>query len=136
MIKSAKLGKEIVVTVVNKIGVLADISKLIADHGVNIVAVAGYADQANNAKIMLISEDSLRTLEALKKSGYSSAIEKETIILELENRPGALKDITAKLAKEGIDIKQVYGTACAHDCPATMVISTSDNAKALVAFKK
>ena len=136
MIKSANLAKEIVVTMANKIGVLADISKLIADHGINIEAVAGYAQNDNNAKIMLVTEDNLRVSDALKKSGYKSLIESEVIVVELENKTGALKYLTAKLAAEGIDIKSIYGTTCTANCPARMVLSTVNNEKALVALKK
>ncbi len=136
MIKSASLAKEIVVTVVNKIGVLADMSKLVAEHGINIEAVAGYADKDNNARIMLVTDDSLRVTDALKKSGYKSLSEAEVILVELENKTGALKYLSAKLATEGIDIKAIYGTTCTGTCPARMVLSTSDNGKALVALKK
>ncbi len=135
MIRQAQLGKEIAVTVVNKIGVLEDMSKLLAGHGINIEAVAGYAAD-NEAKIMLVTDDNLRSVDALKKSGYKSIKENEVVVIELENKPGALKNITAKLAAEGIDIKQIYGTTCSAGCPAKIVISTSDNEKALVAFKK
>lgn len=135
MLKSVELGKEIVVTVVNKIGVLADMSKLLAEHGINIEAVAGYAIE-NEAKIMLVTEDNLRTTDALRKAGYKSLRENEVVVISLENKPGALKFITAKLAAEGIDIKQIYGTACPSGCPAKIVLSTSDNEKTLVAFKK
>jgi len=136
MLKNVQLAKEIVVTVVNKIGVLADISKLIAEHGINIGAVAGYADKDNNAKIMLVTEDNLRVTDALQKSGYKSLKESEVIVVELENKTGALKYLTAKLAAEGIDIKSIYGTTCVGTCPARMVLSTSDNEKAIVALKK
>lgn len=136
MITSARLGKEIVVTLANKIGILAEMTKLIADHGVNITAVAGCADKDGLAKIMLVSEDNQRIADALKKAGYRSLIEREVIIIDLENKAGALKQLSAKLATEGIDIKQIYGTACTAGCPAKLVISTSDNDKALVAFKK
>ncbi|MDD5431887.1 MAG: ACT domain-containing protein [Candidatus Omnitrophica bacterium] len=135
MVRSAKLSKEIVVTVVNKIGILADMSKLLADHGVNIEAVAGYAVN-NEAKIMLITDDNLRSSDALKKAGYKSLVEREVLVVELENKPGALKQITAKLSGENIDIKQVYGTVCSGSCPAKIVLATSDNEKAIVAFKK
>lgn len=135
MIKSAKLSKEITVTVANKIGILANISKMMADHGLNIEAVAGYAVN-NEAKIMFVTEDNLRASDALKKSGYKSMKENEVIIVDLENKPGALRSITGVLSEEGIDIKQVYGTACASGCPAKIVLSTSDNEKALMAFKK
>lgn len=135
MIRQAQLGKEIAVTVVNKIGVLEDMSKLLAGHGINIEAVAGYAVD-NEAKIMLVTDDNLRSVDALKKSGYKSIKENEVVVIELENKAGALKNITARLAAEGIDIKQIYGTTCSAGCPAKIVISTSDNEKALVAFKK
>jgi len=134
MLKDVNLDKEIVVTVGNKIGVLADISKILADHGINIEAVAGYADNAE-AKIMLVTDDNLRSVDALKKKSYKSIVEKEIIVIELENKAGALKNIISKLASEGIDIKYIYGTACSAGCPAKIILSTSDNEKALVAFK-
>lgn len=137
MIKEARLGREIEVRVINKIGVLADMSKILAERGVNIEAVAGYAVEASKeAKIMLVADDNLRAVEALKKSGYKSVKENEVVIIDLENRAGALKLICAKLAAEDIDIKKIYGTACADSCPAKIVLSTSNNEKALVAFKK
>jgi hypothetical protein len=135
MIKQAQLGKEIVVTVVNKIGVLADISKLLAEHGINIRAVAGYALN-NEARIMLVTDDNFHAAEALKKAGYKSLKENDVVLVALENNPGALKLITGKLAGQGIDLKSVYGTACSQGCPATIVLTTSDNEKALVVLKK
>jgi len=136
MLKSAQMGKEIVVTVVNKIGVLADISKILADHGLNILAIAGYAAENNTAKIMVICDDNLRAGDALRKAGYNSNKESEVVIVSLENRTGAMKFVANKLASEGIDIKHIYGTTCPGECPARIVLSTSDNEKALVAFNK
>lgn len=136
MIKNAHLGKEIVVTVVNKIGVLADMSRILAQSGINIETVAGYALDDKTAKIMFISDDNLRAGDALKKAGYNSITEREAVIVELENKAGALKLVTERLAAAGIDIKQVYGTTCPGGCPAKMVLSTTDNAKALLVFKK
>lgn len=135
MLKNAQLGKEIVVTVVNKIGVLADMSKILADHGINIEAVAGYATASNEAKIMLVTTDNIRAVDALKKKNYTNAKENEVVIIELENKSGALKNATARLASENIDIKYIYGTTCTCGGPARIVFATTDNEKALVAFK-
>jgi len=135
MIKTAKLSKELVVTVVNKIGILADMSKIISDHGLNIEAVAGYAAD-NQAKVMIVTDDNLRAEGALRKAGYNSIKESEVIVIDLENKPGALRQITSSLAAAGIDIKQVYGTACTAGCPAKIVLSTNNNEKAFLIFKK
>ena len=129
-----KLGKELVVTMPNKVGILANISKILADHGINVEGVAGYA-QNNEAEIMIVADDTLRAKEALQKSGYKSIKENEIVIVDLVNKPGALKEIGSKLASENIDLKYVYGTACPSGCPARLVLATSDNAKAVVAMK-
>jgi len=136
MLKSVKLGKEIEVTAANKVGVLADISNLISGKGINVEAVVGYVrEDKKEADIMFLTGDNRSTMDLLAKSGYK-ARENEVIVIELENKPGALKDISAKLAQGGVDIKYIYGTTCAGTCAARMVISTSDNKKALEALKK
>ena len=135
MVKDANLGKEIVVTEKNKIGILANISKILADHGINIEGVAGYA-AGGEAQIMLVAEDNLRAADAIKKAGYKSVKENEVVVVDLINKPGALKNITAKLVSGGIDIKYAYGTVCSGECPAKLVLSTSNNEKAVVLFKE
>jgi hypothetical protein len=134
MLKSAQLGKEIVVMVMNKIGVLADISEILADHGINILAVSGYAIN-NDATIMVVTEDNLRALDALKTAGYKGAKENTVIVLGLENEAGALSTVITKLASENIDIRYIYGTTCPDACPSRVILSTNNDEKALVAFK-
>ena len=134
MIKGVNLAKEIVVTEKNKVGILANISKILADAGINIQGVAGYAAD-NEAKIMLVTEDNLRAVDAIKNGGYKAVKESEVVIAELINKPGALKSFTTKLAAGGIDIRYIYGTICSTGCPGRLVLSTSDNEKAVALFK-
>lgn len=135
MVKSVQISKEIKVSVANKIGVLADISKIIAEHGINIEAIAGYRNNGE-AQIMLVTDDNLKAKDALVKARYNNAKESPVIMLELENKTGAMKNIAAKLAAENIDINYIYGTTCPGSCPARLVLSTSNDEKALVAFKR
>lgn len=137
MLKNANLGKEVSITIVNKIGILADMSKILTDQGINIEAVAGYAkDNQKEAEIIFVTDDNFRAVDALRNSGYQSTKEREVIIIELENKPGALKNITTQLAQNNIDIKYIYGTTCPAGCPARIVLSTSDNEKTLAVFNK
>jgi len=134
MIKGAGFGKEIVVTSQNKIGLLDKISKLVANSAINIHGVAGYA-MDGEAKITMVTSDFTRAKEALQAAGFSVS-ESDVIVLELENKMGALKIVTEKLAAENIDIRYIYGTVCLGSCAARLILSTSDNQKALVTFKK
>lgn len=134
MIKSINLGKEIVIKVKNKVGIMADISKLLADHGINIEGVAGYV-QGGEASLMFVTDDNLRACDAIKKKGFSP-VEKEVVVVDLENKAGALKVLSGKLASVGIDINYIYGTTCLEGCPAKIVMSTTDNEKAVVEVNK
>jgi len=134
MIKDVKLAKEILVSEKNKIGMLANISKILADSGINIQGVAGYAVD-KEAKIMLVTEDNPRAVDVIKKAGYKTVKESEVIMAELVNKPGALKSFAAKLTTGGIDIKYAYGTICSAGCPGRIVLSTSDNKKAVALFE-
>ena len=134
MVIAVNLGKEIVVTTDNKVGILANISKILADHGINIEGVAGYAVE-KTAKLMFVVNDTLRAKEAIAKAGYKETRENEVIIVDLQNKPGALKAVTAKLAADSIDIRYMYGTTCPTGCPARLIFATTQNEKAVVSLK-
>jgi hypothetical protein len=108
-----------------------------ADRGINIEAVAGYEVQGTNkARIMLVVEDARRAYDALKEKGFASVEVREELLVELDNRPGALKIVTGLLASKEINIKQIYGTASPGESPVRVILATSDNQKALVTLKK
>jgi len=135
MIRAVKVGKEILVTVGNKIGVLADICKILADHGINLEAVAGYG-QGNEAKLMLVASDALRAQDALRAKGYKDTAENNVVEVELENKTGALKAVSSKLSEAGVDIRYIYGSTCSGSCAARLIINTADNDKALLALRR
>jgi hypothetical protein len=136
MTGKVSFAKEIVISVSNKIGVLADVAGIIADHGINVAAIAGYGkSEKKEAEVLLVTSDNARAVDVLKKSGYGVPGERDVLILELENKPGVLKTVTAVLAGIGADIKHIYGSACPGGCPSTIVLNTSDNEKALASFK-
>ncbi len=130
MSKQAVLKKELIVSIANKVGVLADISKIIAHEGINILAINGYAITKDKAIIRFVSEDNSGALRILKKIGYGSISEGEVLIVHLENRPGSLRELAGKLANAKIDINSLYGTACKGGSPASIILSTNNNKKA------
>ena len=83
---------------------------------------------------MIVADDALRAKEALTKGGYKTK-ETEVLVIELENKPGALKSVTAKLLAEKIEMRSIYGAACATGCAAKIIVTTSNNEKALVALQ-
>ena len=136
MIKSLALSKEISVVVVNEIGALSKMTSFLVNHGINLEAIAGYSNNiGDQAGLMFITSDNVSAVEALASNGYTDTKENEVIIVELENTPGALKNISERLAQKSINITYIYCTTCMGGCPAKIILSTTDNLKALSVLK-
>ncbi len=134
MIKSVNLGEEIIITTKNKIGLMANVSAMLAKHDINIEATAGYED-GKTAKLLLVTNANLLIVNDLKRKKYKSVREVEVVIVTLENKPGTLKAVTGELRKARIDIKHMYVTGSLQGA-SRMVLLTSDNEKAMAVLIK
>lgn len=130
MIKGVYIGEEIVISTRNKVGILADVAMITASNGINIEAVLGYETGAT-AKLLLITSANLLITNELKKKRYKLIKETEVVMVDLRNKPGALKVVATELKNGNIDIKYLYVTSCAGGDSSKMVLQTSDNERAM-----
>jgi len=133
MVKNAFIWKEITLTTKNKIGLLANIAKIIADHGINIEGIVGYS-MDDEASIMIVAENITAAKETLLQSGFSVR-DNEVVVVDLQNKPGALKSLAMKIAEQNIDIKYIYGTVTLEEGISRLVLATSANERTLVLLK-
>ncbi|MDP3980874.1 MAG: hypothetical protein Q8Q33_05615 [Chlamydiota bacterium] len=134
MTTSIRLGKEIIISARNKIGILLNISGILCSKGINIHAISAHA-AGNFALIGLITSNNKKALSILKRKGYE-AVENPVIITELINKPGFLMKVTNTLVKHKLDIFNIYGGATLKGENSILVFTTSDNVKALAVLKK
>ena len=128
MITRIVKGKEILVGVLNEVGALAKITSFLVNHSINIEAILGYAtEEGQQAGLMFVTDDNFAAIEMLTEYGYHDVRENDVIIIEIENRPGSLKNISECLAGNNININYLYCTTCSGGCPAKVILSTSDN---------
>ena len=123
MIK-AKMAKEAIIRINNRVGALAQVTKSIADQGINIESVIATADGVD-AVIRLTSLDHNRMMDALRAQRLE-AQEARVVVVEGIHRPGMLQLITEKLARENIDVIYLYATAVAAE-KCLVVLSSSNN---------
>jgi hypothetical protein len=126
----AKMGKEVIVRVHNEIGVLAQLARLIADKGINILAVSAWVEGAD-AVIRLITTDNLRVVDALREKRYNPR-ENGVVLLEVGHKPGVLRHITEKLAEKGIDLHHLYATAPDSQDNILVAFGSANNDQAIV----
>ncbi len=130
MIKNVSLGEEIIITTGNKVGLLADIATMLANQGVNIDAASGY-EIGSTAKLRLVTNANLGIVAELRAKKYKSVKEAEVVVVDIYNKPGALKVVTAELGKNKIDIECLYVTSSSNGGSSKIILSTSDNEKAM-----
>lgn len=132
MIKKLLRAKEINVIVRNEVGALSRIMSFLVNHGINIETIAGYSNNTGDqGSLIFITDNNAGAIGELIRNGYEDLTERDVIVVELENRPGALKNISELLALSEINIDYIYCTTCSGGCPAKVVLSTSNNDRAI-----
>ena len=130
---NATLGKQLIISVDNRVGALAEASSIVADAGVNLIAVCGYVID-NKGFILFVTEDNDKAKSVLKAKRYDVR-EEEVILVSLDNKPGTLKMLTEKIAKVGVDLTLLYGSVEAKGKSSSVVIVSENNKVALAAIK-
>lgn len=123
---------QLTLTLASKPGVLAQIASTLSRAGVNITAVCAGEGTGGRGKIRLLVDDPARAVEALKAAKFRPGQE-EALALTLDNRPGALAEVAAKLGRARINIKCAYATTHGGG-PALVVLAVSNAAKAQAAL--
>jgi len=119
--------KELKVIVKDRVGAIADVSRLASQKGVNIEDICVYTI-SGDAIFYLITEDNDKLAKIFSEKGYRVE-EREVVVMSLENRAGALQKVAEKLKEENIDVKYLYGTMSGKGENTTLVFSSNDNEK-------
>jgi len=129
MLKATQ-GKEVVVRTANQIGALAKLSKIVAERGVNILAMSTWVE-GDDAVIRLVTDDTLRTTDVLREHGYEPQ-QRDVVLVDAAHKPGILRHLTDVLAKAEIDLLHLFGSATIDQDVCFVVVDTSNNEHAFV----
>lgn len=129
----ARIAKEVVVRMPHELGSLGTLAKLVAEKGINILAITTYTEGREDV-VRMITDDNLRVMDAFGGRGFGPK-EHEVVVSEMEHRPGMLMRLAEDLAVERIDLTHLYATASGDQPKCYFVFSTNNNARAVVVLK-
>lgn len=124
-----RMATQFSVFLVNKPGVLAQVTRALADERINILAMTLVDSQEHGVVRMVAGDEPQRTRAVLGKLNLPTT-ETEVLCLELSNRPGALADVAAVLGQNHININYAYCTGGAPGGRTTGIFKVADPAKA------
>lgn len=129
----AKKTKQLSFTMPNRVGLLSEVSTVIANANVNIDAICAY-EMEDKAYFMLTTANNAKAKRALLPLGIEIK-EEDVIAVDMPNRVGELQKVAKKIADAGIDINYMYGTTGTGKS-STCVFKTADDKKAIRGINK
>ena len=89
-------------------GELARIGDVLGKAGANIAGLCAVASGGGQAEVHILIDDATAAFEALQGAGIKIATEQEVLVLDIEDRPGALGEIAHELGEARVNLTLVY----------------------------
>ena len=120
--------KDITVVLKDSPGTLADLCEVLADAGINIEGISAITYKGE-CPIHILVKDNLVARKVLETNWMDIIEEKNALVKSIADRPGALEEITRKLADAGLNIEVAYFTT---QGKVALVVENFDEANSLL----
>lgn len=127
-------AKQISVFLENKRGRLAEVTRLLADRGVNIRALC-IAETVDYGVLRLVVDDPERAHRSLTSAGFT-VTDTEVLAVEMVDRPGGLANVIEPLAEAGISVEYVYAFVGKSGESAVVIFRVEDIDRAIELLKR
>jgi hypothetical protein len=125
---------QLVIKEESKPGTLAKVAGVLGEAGVNIKAFSA-PEVAGHGHLRLLVNDLEKARTALK-AGKVEFQEEAALVFSLENKPGALSEVAELLKQAKINIKCAYLTPSREGKRAIVVLTVSNQEKALALLQR
>jgi hypothetical protein len=89
-------------------GELARVGDVLGRAGANIAGLCALTTGGGQAEVHILVQDATSAFEALQGAGIRIAAEQEVIVLDMEDRPGALGEVAHKLGQARVNLTTAY----------------------------
>ncbi|HUH06165.1 MAG TPA: ACT domain-containing protein, partial [Egibacteraceae bacterium] len=101
------MRKDLVLIPDDRPGVLARLGEAAAEAGLNIEGISAFTGQGKGL-VHLLVPDAEAALEVLSAAGFEVRGARDVLVVDVEDRPGALGEVCRRLADAEINIEQAY----------------------------
>src|SRR5919106_3579870 len=101
------MAVDLAIDIENTPGSLAEVATAISDAGVNL-AGATCVGAGERAELHILVPHAEAAKHVLAISHVAVTREREVVVVDVEDRPGVLADLTRKIARSGVNLDLVY----------------------------
>lgn len=121
--------KQISVFVENQAGNLAELTKLLSEHEIDMRALS-IADTKDFGILRIIVDDSYKTACVLKEAGYVCNIT-PVLAVEMSDEPGSLNKILMLLGENQLNLEYTYAFNSRQKGKAYMILRVDENERTI-----
>lgn len=125
----ANLQQEIVLRTEDRVGVLAEITRVLSEMGINLVSIRLRSTE-EEAIVHLLTTSQSYAYEALQDAGFELSV-RDVVMLELPHHPGFVRRATEALARKDISIDDLHASVPDEGKVGVVVMTCSNNAHAI-----
>ena len=124
-----QIARQLAIFLENKPGMLALVCDALADHDISIHAIAT-SDTVDHTVMRLIVSDTRKAIHVFEERG-TLVVEDEVLLIEGDNKPGTIANVSRKLGEKKINIEYAYCSTPPSAKKGLLVLRVSDARKAL-----
>jgi hypothetical protein len=126
------MSTDLTVILEHRPGELARLGEVIGEAGVNIRGLAAFTGEGRGVVHVLLDDAAVASCRAaLERTGMGIADEREVLVVEIEDRPGTLGELSRQLADANVNVDLAYTTFGG----VKIVIATDDLESARAALR-
>ena len=105
------MAHDMAVVLHDRPGQLALLGEAVGNAGINIRGLAAFTGEGEGIIHVLVDDDDVpRCRDVLQRNGMDVADEREVLVVDVDDRPGTLGELTRRLADANVNIDLAYTT--------------------------
>ncbi len=102
------MAHDLTVVLDDEPGALAGLGEALGDAGVNLSGASARVSGGRGTIHLLVEEDPAAARQALAEAGIDISGEREVVVVDADDEPGALGDVARAVAAAGVNIELMY----------------------------
>lgn len=103
------MATDLTIILQDRPGTIADATEALADEGINLLGVCGFPCEGVGVLHVLVEDgDASTARQAAENAGFEVREQREVLVTDVEDRVGALGELSRRIAEAGINVNLLY----------------------------
>jgi hypothetical protein len=101
------MAKDLTIALEDRAGILAELGEALGGAGINIEGFCGYRSEGTGI-VHLLVDDATAARGALEAAGFTVQDERDVLVVDVEDRPGALGVVARRISNANVNLDLAY----------------------------